>query len=276
MKTLKAIVNFFKSKKFHLWAVIMAGVIVVSFGVMSWIMIADRIVYGHVKHEDGTTFDFVPDRFFIDTITISNDNENLYDGFAEFNNDKIGGIQDDVVLPSEAAAITDVLNRLDNGRKTNTLKQFFTRGKSGEQSVSVSNMGRFVFEDLSEGIWLRIVFATPQFVVNHDNNNNWRIEKFNPNYPEGHRRDDRDRPIGHRLQSTYNTHTINAIHIPLGRVENRFTQQTWYLSTGSYRISNTTHIGYSFTTYGNYYPLLRFASRVDDDFLLHGIGTKKK
>ena len=45
-KALRAIVNFFKSRKVQIWAACMVVVIVVAFGILSWVMVANKIEFG--------------------------------------------------------------------------------------------------------------------------------------------------------------------------------------------------------------------------------------
>jgi len=105
-------------------------------------------------------------------------------------------------------------------------------------------------------------------VVTRENNRvPLRIEPFDPEY-------DRkiDEETGDYVGPTvkqYNNSVINAIHIPLGNVRDKFTKQTWYLSVGSHEISsNPTSMGFTFTTYGNYYNLFKYVRNIDDTFLL--------
>lgn len=279
MKFLKAIGKFFKNKKVHVWAAIMACVIVLAFCMMSWIMVSDKVVYGKTGNQTvirennefvkvaAEKFDFVPALFMVDTITVSSGNDDLSNDTVQLNNNMIGGELDPVVLKNEAKAVEAIIKRLDSGRKTNSFIQFFTGGASGEQRVTQTYTGTFQFQEISEEIWIKIVFATPQFVVNQASQGQpWEIQKFVPGY---------SRPIDKETgqaygtsANIYNTRIINAIHIPLGNVKNKFERQTWYLSTGNDRMNNTTSMGFTFTTYGNYHSLLRYISKIDDEFLL--------
>jgi len=278
-KILKALGKFFTSKAVHLWGAIMLAVIIVVCSGAAWIMIADKVVYGKLKYtsivRDPETnivtssvvrFDFVPHLHMIDTITISNNNDELFHDTPELNNNKIGGIDDPVPMKSEAKAVAEIMKRLNSGRRTNTFKQFFSRGDSGPQRVSSTFVGSWQFEDLSEGIWIKITFATPEFVVIRTDNNPYEIQTYNPAYTR-HFDEARGTYVGPTVNQ-YNRSVVNAIHIPLGSIKNKFTEQTWYLSVGSATISNTTSIGYTFTTYGNYHSLARYIQKIDDDFLL--------
>jgi len=256
----------------------MCAVIVVVFGVMSIIMITDRVVYGRLQYtrhtrnpqtnivtSENVRFDFVPTLSMIDTITISNGNEYLMKETPQLNNNQVGGVHDPVVLQSEANAVAGIMQRLNQSRRTNAFRQFFTRGESGRQHVQANFVGAWQFEELSEGLWIRLVFARPEFVVIQINNR-WEIQPFNPNYTR-HFDEELGTYVGPSI-ATYNNQIITAIHIPLGGVENRFTQQTWHLSVGRTNMVNQTSIGFTFQTFGNYHNLLRFVSRIDDNFLL--------
>jgi hypothetical protein len=280
-KALKATLNFFKKKGVRIWAFTMLGVIVLGFGILSTVMLTDRIVFTELEftnaQEERITFDFVPGLDWVDTITISNNNENL-SGNRQLNNNMAGGILDDVSFEGQARIVTNILDRLNSGRRTNSFTQFFTggegRNRTNEGRVSSTHVGQWTFdgEDISDGVWIRIVFLTPRFVVNRDITSQdgvlpWQIELFDPEYERP--RDEEDRPISQSLTPTqYNGNTINAIHIPLGNARNRVTEQTWYLSVGSTDISNTTSIGFTFSTFGNYFGLLRYVRNIDDDYLL--------
>lgn len=279
MKILKAIGKFFKSKKVQIWAAIMACVIVVAFGMMSWIMLADKVVYAKAgsqtvirKNNEFITvscekFDFVPHLFMVDTITVSSGNADLSNDTVQLNNGMIGGEPDPVVLKNEANAVETIIKLLNKGRKTNSFLQFFTGGASGEQRVTQTHTGAFQFQEISEEIWIKIVFATPQFVVNQASQGQpWEIQKFVPGYSKPV---DSETGLSYGTSvSEYNRRIVNAIHIPLGNVKNKFARQTWYISTGTDRMNNTTSMGFTFTTYGNYHKLLRYVSKIDDDFLL--------
>lgn len=278
MKVLKAIGRFFKSRKVQLWALIMIGVIVASFCIMSWIMVANKITFAKIENRDYvsnqliSSFDFVPNRNSIDTVTILHEENDDFSGSAQLNNNMIDGKHDPVVFESEGKIIENILKLLNKGRKTNRFLQFFTGGDEGKERVQLSHTGSWAFEELSDGVSIRIVFATPQFVINRYEKGStigaWEIQQFNPDYDRP--LDEYDRPYG-RTQRQYNNSVIHAIHIPLGFVKNSFTQQTWYLSVGTREInSNPTSMGYTFTTYGNYYPLRKYVVSMDDQYVLFG------
>jgi hypothetical protein len=288
-RILKATLNFFKKKSVQLWALIMVGVTAIGFGIMSWVMVANKVVFTELEfatwnattnapNTDLTGFDFIPNLDFIDTITISNNNENL-SGTRQLNNNMPDGVFDPVFFENEARIVNNILDRLDRGRRTNSFMQFFTNGQGDRERdgrVVNTHTGSWRFEELSDGIWLRITFLTPQFVVNPDITGPagrlpWHIEKFNPHYVRPTTRDANDIPRavpGTLTINQYNNHVINAIHIPLGHVTNRVTEQTWYISVGSTSISNTTSMGFTFTTFGNYHRLLRYIRDIDDEYLL--------
>lgn len=277
-KTLKAIGKFFTNKKVHLWAVIMACVIVVAFGIMSWIMVADKVMYSKVTYKNTvrtngtdtvvskTKIDFVPELRMVDTITIANGQEELSSESVQLNNNMICGTLDPVVPKSEAKIVSTIMQRLDKGRKTDSFSQFFTGGSSGDQRIVNTWTSSWEFQEASNDVWIKIVFATPEFVINRIDNKPWEIQKYDPAYT---------RPIDAATGnpygtsvSQYNRYVVNAIHIPLGNAKNKFTRQTWYLSVGTEKISNTTSMGFTFTTYGNYYSLLRYVRGITDETLL--------
>jgi len=267
----RLIFNFFKSRKVQIWVACMVVVIVAAFGILSWVMVANKIEFGVLTYAktslvDGkpvTTdeeFHFIPSLEKVDTITFSNNNEDFTSNTKTLNNNMIGGELDSIELLNQANMLVDILDLLDNGRRTNAFRQFFTGGASGRERVSSTSTRNF--EELSNGVWIKIVFASPQFVVNHDGNyRNMRIEKFEENY---------QRPTDGKGLSVglYNLNIINAIRIPLGNTRNSFTQQTWFISTGGKSITNTTSIDFSFTTFGNYRNLSRFVSNIDDATLI--------
>ena len=257
---------------------------------MSWVMVADKVVFTELEFtqrvRNSTTpteftdnrieFDFVPKLDWVDTITISNNNEDLSNNQQLQNNMRFGQT-DAVELQGQARIVDNIMNRLNRGRKTNSFTQFFTGGqgdRSIEGRVVNTHTSGWNFEELSEGVWIKIVFVTPRFVVNRDitggpgSNFPWQIETFNPSYTRPI--DEQSRPITQALTvNQYNNHhVINAIHIPLGNVRNRFTSQTWYLSVGSQAINNTSSMGFTFETHGNYHKLLRYVESIDDEYLL--------
>jgi len=288
-KPLKATINFFKKRSVQLWAIIMVGVTVVGFGVLSAVMLTNRTTFTQLEftqrvitdHATNTfidqlvEFDFVPKLTHIDTITISNNNEDLSFN-PTLNNNKAGGEFDSVSFANHGRIVSNVMDRIDSGRKTNAFTQFFTGGEGNRNDdgrVNVTpHVGSVMFDDLSDGVWIRLVFHTPQFVINNNaldgtGGLHWRIEEFNENYRRP--RDEEHRAVmGSLTEGQYNNNVVNAIHIPLGNVRNRVTEQVWYLSTGTSTISNPTSIGFTFSTFGNYYNLLRYVRDIDDDYLL--------
>jgi len=287
-KFLTATLNFFKKKSVQLWALIMVGVCVISFGVMSWIMVANKVSFTHLEFTERVMdasapggfidtqiqFDFIPSLNWVDTITFANNNEDLATS-RQLQNNKRFGQTDAVELQGQARIVSNIMDRLNGGRRTNSFTQFSTGGEGNRDldgRVVNTHTSNWTFEELSGGVWIRIVFVTPQFVVNRDVTGTttsfpWQIETFNPDYERP--RDAQDRPITQALtRNQYNNHIINAIHIPLGNVGNRFTRQTWYLSVGSQSINNTTSMGFTFETYGNYHRLMRYVNNIDNDYLL--------
>jgi len=267
----------------------MVGVTVISFGIMSGVMAADTVRFTQLEFTrrvmDSTApngfrdtrigFDFVPSLDWIDTITISNNNENLSSN-RQLQNNRRFGRTDTVELRGQANIVSNIVNHLNRGRRTNSLEQFFTRGegnKNRDGQVEMRHTGIWTFEEISDGVWIRIVFVTPQFVVNRDvtggphNNGPWQVELFNPNYDQP--KNANGIPLPHSLDNiAYESHVVNAIHIPLGNARDRVTRQTWYLSLGLPTITNTTSMGFTFETYGNYYNLLRYMNNIDDAYLL--------
>ena len=286
MKVLKAILNFFKNRKVQIWAACMVVVIIAAFGIMSWVMVANKIEFGRLRYTVGdveTEFVFMPEKKFVDAITFVNENEdfsrtntrNSGGGFTLYNNMQ-GGTLDPVAFETNAKILEKILDELNNGRKTNVFSQFFTGGESGTDRLGTTTYtSQSEFEKASNGVWIRIVFDTPQFVLNYpertdSQKKSWRIEPYNEKYERV--LDEGGRLCGLPAESVYGVYygnnVINAISIPLGNARDAFTQQTWYLSIGSCDINNISTLGRNFTTYGNYYKLLQYVSGLDDTMFI--------
>jgi len=287
MKPLKATLKFFKKKSVQLWSLIMVGVCVVGFGIMSFVMVQNTIRFAELEftervmlsqntfRDNVVKFDFVPKLDYIDTITFANDSEELSSP-RTLRNAMPGGSPDDMaaVFQSENTVLTNIMNRLNSGRRTNSFTQFFTGGEGNrarDGRVDPNHLGSYRFqEEISGGVWLSIVFLTPEFVVSRDftasGNLPNQIQRFNPAYQRP--RNEMGHQIAQTLErDTYLRQVVNAIHIPLGNVTNKFTEQTWYVSIGEASITNPTSISFAFTTYGNYYNLLRYVQGITDDDL---------
>lgn len=284
MKVLKAILNFFKSRKVQIWAACMAVVVVVAFGIMSWVMVANKIVFGNLTFTKaevvgGETiytdirFDFMPKLIDVDTISFSNDNENFTYGTFQLNNNRRGtNVENNIIFKSEARTLEKILELLDGSRKTNAFSQFFAGGESGEERVAQSYTSDWEFKqagksrDADNAVWIKIVFDSPKFIVTRDAiGKPWRVETYDENYTQP--KDENGKAYGWTT-SDYSNHIVNAISIPLGNVKNAFTQQTWYLSIGSHESKNTSSMSCTFTTYGNYYKLFEYVNGIDNASLL--------
>lgn len=256
----------------------MVVVIVAAFGIASWIMVTDKVEFGQLKtslafnEEKGITevlaketkFTFSPHLFFVDTISFSNKNEDISHKQFQLNNNMINGVEDRVVFESHARAVKTILENLDKGRKTNLFSQFFSGGQSGGEYLTQTYTGPHTFDEACNGVWIKIVFAKPQFVVNRDPGRSWRIEEYDARYTQPF---DEGNTARGQSQADYNNRLISAISIPLGNAKNGFERQTWYISVGSQEAKNTTSLGFTFTTYGNYYKLLQYVNGIDDAFL---------
>ena len=193
----------------------------------------------------------MPDIFSIDTVTIANSS-----GSSQFNNNMTEGVHNPAVSQSDVDVIHAIINHLDQGRRIyiDDEQEF-----DAERIVS-AHTAFWSFEEISQGIWLRIVFATPQFVINRmDNTQPWRVELYDPNYQQSID-EETGRAYGPAVD-TYNNRTVGAIHVPLGGMKDEFVKQTWYLSVGAMGITTLTTMGYTFMTYGNYYDLAEYITK---------------
>lgn len=231
--------QFITHPKFKLWLSIMGIVVIVAVSLMSLVMVL--IPVNHGLNISIANVSYI--QVYNSTIAVSHKDGRK----ANYRAQDDASVNTDVERDSvQVATIKSILNEINGAKtKSNRFRTVFLgqggneyAANSKDSSKNVSSSSDIKNTNVSNGLWIRIVFKNPQYRAWREGST-YHFEKY----------DGTDTTVAKET-------LVTSLYFPLGDVSNKFTQQTWYLGLGYNSSGNASDtITTKFVTYGNYNAL---------------------
>ena len=199
------------SKAMKIWLAGMGIVIVVTLSLTSLILGLTRVTYGRTIHMDENIRSIrYRNPSMAQSVELSRNVNNV----------------------ARTEAMTEILDLLRRGGRTNRFAQIFWQSSGRENTTSLMEGVSTINAIYQRSRFIEISFMRPQFSIAGTNEATFELV--------------------HDPDGNYNLR-VHAIYILLDEVENRFTRQDWRFRTGG-----GTILSHRLRTFGNYYRLANF------------------